>query len=200
MLTDSKAKAAKPTEKPYKLSDSGGLFLHVQPNGSKYWRLKYRYLKKEKLLSIGVYPGISLAAARKARDQAKEQLQQGQDPSVLKQLQEQQRHQAHDNSVQAIAEEWHKLKSSSWAAITAKRQMEILDKDLLPYTGRRPVGDVETYELVGVLNRIVDRGVLETAHKARQITESGVPLRQATGGRQAQPRCRSGGCTATPED
>ena len=169
MLTDSKAKAAKPAEKPFKLSDSGGLYLHVQPNGSKYWRLKYRYLGKERLLSIGVYPGVSLAAARKARDKAKDQLKAGQDPSTLKKLQAQQRQDAQDNSVQALAEEWHALKSTSWAAITAKRQQEILNKDLLPYIGRRPVGDVETFELVGVLNRIVDRGALETAHKARQI-------------------------------
>lgn len=168
MLTNTQIKAAQPAEKPYKLSDSGGLFLHIQPNGGKYWRLKYRFMGKEKLYSIGVYPGVSLADARKARDDAKVQLKQGQDPSVMKQLQEQQRQQTIDNSVQALAEEWHALKATTWAPATAKRQMEVLNNDLLPYIGRRPVSEVETFELVAVLNRIVDRGALETAHKARQ--------------------------------
>lgn len=168
MLTNSKAKAAKPETKAYKLSDSGGLFLHVMPNGSKYWRLKYRYLGKEKLLAIGVYPDVSLVQARRARDEAKEQLRASIDPSAAKQAQQLIRQQAAIDSFEALAIEWHKMKSTSWAPITAKRQNEILHNDLLPYLGRRPVNELETYELVGVLKRIADRGALETAHKARQ--------------------------------
>lgn len=169
MLTDSKAKAAKPEAKAYKLSDSGGLYLHVQPNGSKYWRMEYRHLQKEKLLSIGVYPDITLAAARKARDTAKEQLREGLDPSTMKQLQQHQRQKAAEDSFEATANEWHRLRSASWAPITAERQRAILDNDLMPYLGRRPVADLETFELVVCLKRIADRGALETAHKARQI-------------------------------
>ncbi len=74
MLTDTKIKALSPREKAYKVSDAGGLFLLINPNGSKYWRVKYRFMGKEKLLSLGVYPTITLANARKERDQAKRQL------------------------------------------------------------------------------------------------------------------------------
>lgn len=167
-LTHNDVKNAAPKEKQYKLGDSGGLFLLVKPNGGKYWRMKYRFMGKEKLLSIGVFPEVTLKAARKARDEVKALLESGQDPSLAKQLKQQQRHQEYDNSFAALAAEWHTLKSTSWAPITAKRQQEILNNDLIPYLGRRPVGNVETFELVGVLTRILDRGALETAHRPQQ--------------------------------
>ena len=85
-LTDSKVKNAKPKEKEYKLADAHGLYLLVKPNGGKYWRLKYRFGRKEKKLSIGVYPSISLKAARKQQAQAKLSLVEGRDPSESKRM------------------------------------------------------------------------------------------------------------------
>lgn len=169
MLTDAKIKAAKPKEKAYKISDSGGLFLHVMPNGSKYWRQKYRFLSKEKLLSIGTYPETSLAKAREQRDAAKAQLADGIDPSLHKQLKKQQRADEYENNFQAVALEWLAKQTNVWAPVTAKRQTALLEQDILPYLGKRPISELETFELVSCLNRIVDRGAIETAHKARQV-------------------------------
>ena len=169
MLTDTKIKALSPREKAYKVSDAGGLFLLINPNGSKYWRVKYRFMGKEKLLSLGVYPTITLANARKERDQAKRQLSEGIDPGLYRQHQKALRELDAENSFSAIAREWHQRQTSTWAPITATRLMAILERDILPYLGKRPVSELQTFELVGCLNRIVDRGALETAHKARQV-------------------------------
>jgi integrase len=169
MLTNTKIKAALPTDKAYKVSDSGGLFLLVHPNGGKYWRLKYRFMKAEKLLSIGVYPEVSLADARAERDQAKALLAEGIDPGLQKQLRKGMTEEQQANSFGAIALEWYAKQATSWAPATAKRQKAMLEQDILPYLGKRPVADLETFELVGCLTRISDRGAIETAHKARQV-------------------------------
>ncbi|TNC83669.1 MAG: integrase, partial [Thalassolituus sp.] len=128
MLTDSKVKALSPKDKSYKVSDTGGLFLLINPNGAKYWRVKYRFLGKEKLLSLGVYPEVSLAKARKGRDDAKEQLRDGIDPSLLKQQQKALKELGAENSFTAIALEWHKRQQATWAPITATRIMAILER------------------------------------------------------------------------
>ncbi|MFT5603447.1 MAG: integrase [Paracoccaceae bacterium] len=169
MLTDSKIKAAKPTERAYKLSDSGGLYLHVQPSGAKYWRCKYRFLNKEKLLSFGTYPAFSLSDARAKRDDAKIQLKNGIDPALVKQRQKNRRYEAAANSFSAIAQEWLIKQNAVLAKETAKRKLAMLENDILPYIGKRPIAEIETFELVGCLNRIVDRGTVETAHKSRNI-------------------------------
>lgn len=177
MLTDTKIKALKPREKPFKVSDSGGLFILVNPNGSKYWRMKYRWLGKEKLLAVGVYPKVSLANARKVRDEAKEQLANSIDPSLYRQHQKAKRELEAENSFAAIAREWHERQSTAWAAITARRIWAILENDILPYLGKRPIAEL----LVGCLNRIVDRGALETAHKARQVMNQVCRFAKQTG-------------------
>lgn len=169
MLTHAKIKAAQPQERPYKLSDSGGLFLHVKPNGGKYWRMKYRFAGKEKLLSIGVYPNVTLAKARAQRDEAKGLLADGIDPGLQKQLRKGRMLEDQSNNFEAITLEWFGKQSTVWAPTTAKRQKAMLDKDILPYLGKRPIAELETFELVGCLNRISDRGAIETAHKARQV-------------------------------
>lgn len=85
-LTDAKIRAAKPDEKPYKLADSGNMFLLVHPNGSRYWRLRYRFLGKEKTLALGVYPEVSLSEAREKRDAARKQIAEGTDPCEQKRI------------------------------------------------------------------------------------------------------------------
>ena len=169
MLTDSKIKSAKPKDKAYKLSDSGGLYLHVQVSGAKYWRCKYRFLGKEKLLSFGTYPALTLAKARSMRDQAKEQLKNHIDPALIKQQQKDGRYEAAANSFNAIAQEWFIKHGATLSPQTADRKKATLDNDIVPYLGKRPIAEIETYELAGCLNRIVDRGAIETAHKARSI-------------------------------
>jgi len=172
-LTDSRIKALTPKEKPYKVSDGEGLYLEVKPNNKKYWKFKYRFAGKEKKLSIGAYGNtgaqVTLKAARAALHEAKGLLDQGVDPSLHKQLRKGLTEEQQAASFKAIALEWYAKQSTSWAPATAKRQKAMLDKDILPYLGKRPIADLETFELVGCLNRITDRGAIETAHKARQV-------------------------------
>lgn len=114
LLTDIKVRTAKAQVKPYKLSDSGGLFLLVTPTGAKYWRFKYRFHSKEKLLAIGVYPTISLAEARQKRDQAKKQIVNGVDPSVFKKTAKQALKTAVEGQFEFIAREWHLKNAQNW--------------------------------------------------------------------------------------
>ena len=130
MLTDSKIKATKPKEKPFKLADAGGLYLLINTNGSKYWRMKYRFLKKEKLLSIGTYPTVSLADARKARELAKEQLLAGIDPNLAKQQKKLHQHTTAANSFKVIAQEWYDKQINIWAPSTATKQLALLNNDI----------------------------------------------------------------------
>ena len=112
-LTDVKVRTAKPQDKPYKLADGGGLYLLVNTNGSRYWRLKYRVMGREKLLSIGVYPDISLAVARQKRDEARNVLAEGNDPSALKKAEKQAKKIVAENTFESIAREWHKAKEGA---------------------------------------------------------------------------------------
>ena len=105
-LTDLKVRNAKAQDKPYKLSDSSGLFLLISPTGSKYWRFKYRFQGKEKLFAIGVYPVISLAEAREKRDQAKKQIANGVDPSLFKKTTKQALKTAIEGQFELVAREW----------------------------------------------------------------------------------------------
>ncbi|BFI64468.1 hypothetical protein okayama3_00530 [Yersinia pseudotuberculosis] len=104
-LTDIKVKSAKPTDKAYKLTDGGGMYLLVKPNGSKYWRLKYRFVGKEKMLSIGVYPDVSLADARQKRDEARKVLAAGGDPGEVKKADKLAQKLSTENTFEAIARE-----------------------------------------------------------------------------------------------
>jgi hypothetical protein len=106
-LTARQVETAKPKEKPYKLADGGGLYLLVNPNGKRYWRLKYRSLRKEKLLAIGVYPDVSLAEARSKREDAKRTLAAGNDPSLERKIEKLSRQQDAENSFEAITREWY---------------------------------------------------------------------------------------------
>ncbi|HHN3351788.1 TPA: Arm DNA-binding domain-containing protein, partial [Pseudomonas aeruginosa] len=119
-LTDSAIKAAKPAAKPYKLSDSQGLYLLINPNGSKLWRLKYRMAGKEKLLSFGTYPTVTLLQARRRRDEAKLLLSEGKDPSVERQA-ERINKQNESLTFESLAREWHAYRSPRWAKSTADK-------------------------------------------------------------------------------
>ena len=103
-LTDFALRNAKPGDKPRRLSDGGGLFLEVRPNGSKYWRMAYRYAGKQKLLALGVYPEVSAAEARKVAREAKEHLAEGRDPGLIKKILKGTN--CTENTFQAVAEEW----------------------------------------------------------------------------------------------
>jgi hypothetical protein len=113
-LTNTQAKNAKPDAKPYKLADGGGMFLLVQPNGSKYWRLKYRFGGKEKLLALGVYPELSIIEARNRREAARELLREGTDPGAAKQDKKAADKLGTAETFEAVAREWHQTKRTGW--------------------------------------------------------------------------------------
>ncbi|EAS1843445.1 DUF4102 domain-containing protein [Salmonella enterica] len=167
-LTARQISTAKPTEKPYKLSDGGGLYLLVNPNGSRYWRMKYRYAGKEKLLSIGVYPDVTLAEARDKRTQAKRILAAGDDPSEVKQAEREAKNLAVNNSFELLALEWHEHKKPNWSSGYADDIMEYLRKDIFPYIGKKAITDIKPITMLSVLKKMEERGVLDKLKKTRQ--------------------------------
>ena len=166
-LTATAVKQAKPKAKPYKLADGGGLYLHVKTAG-KYWRYKYRFAGKEKLLALGTYPDISLADARKLHQAARENLADGIDPSSYKKTKKSADQSNSANSFEAVAIEWSKTRSKK-ADSTEKRQRALLEKDLFPFIGNRPIADIDAPELLKTLRKIENRGAIETAHRANRL-------------------------------
>lgn len=178
-LTAKQIETAKPAEKAYKLYDSKGLFLHVQKNGSKYWRLKYRYLKKEKLLAIGVHPAVTLKEARAKANDARKHLADGFDPSATKQLDKLKRFEADQNSFEFAARALFERKKmpegatgrikGRWGASHHAKQLSRLKNELLPWIGRRPIESIKSTELLAVLRKIEARGHIETAHRVKGV-------------------------------
>ena len=160
--------ASKPKDKAYKLSDGGGLYLLVNTNGSRYWRLKYRYAGKEKLLALGVYPDVSLADARAKRSEAKRTLAAGDDPGEVKQSEKQAKILAVSNSFEALAVEWHEHKRPNWSQGYANDILEYLQKDVFPFIGKRAIAEIKAAEMLLVLRKMEQRGVLDKLKKTRQ--------------------------------
>ncbi|EOG6954348.1 tyrosine-type recombinase/integrase [Yersinia ruckeri] len=167
-LTDIKVKTAKPMDKAYKLTDGGGMYLLVKPNGSKYWRLKYRFVGKEKMLSIGVYPDVSLADARQKRDEARKVLAAGGDPGEVKKADKLAQKLSTENTFEAIAREWHRQKADRWSLRYRDEIIDTFEKDIFPYLGRRPIAEIKPMELLETLRRLEKRGALEKMRKVRQ--------------------------------
>lgn len=159
---------AKPKDKPYKLADGGGLYLLVNPNGARYWRLKYRVAGKEKLLALGVYPDVTLADARAKRDEAKRGIAGGIDPNEAKREEKIARELNVRNTFQEIACEWHSSKLYKWSEGYASDIMEAFNKDVFPYIGKKPISEIKPLELLNVLRRMEGRGATEKAKKVRQ--------------------------------
>lgn len=167
-LTDKKARAARPGDKAYKLFDGAGMYLLVQPDGAKYWRLKYRFAGKEKLLGLGVYPDVPLAEARLKRAKAKALLADGKDPSAERQAERRQQLLGADNSFQAIAREWHGKFKAGWGEAHAGRILRRLETEVFPWIGRRPIAEVEAPDVLQLLRRVESRGTVYTAHRVQQ--------------------------------
>lgn len=167
-LTARQVDRSRPKDKPYKLSDGGGLYLLVNPNGSRYWRLKYRIAGKEKLLALGVYPDITLAVARQKRADAKKVLAAGGDPGQEKQEEKQAKEQAVANSFERLAMEWHTHKSTSWSEGYAEHLLMYLKKDIFPFIGQKAITDISQVEMLNVLRKMEQRGVLDKLKKTRQ--------------------------------
>jgi integrase len=159
-LTDTQIRNTKPQQKEIKLFDGGGLFLLVTPAGGKLWRLKYRFDGKEKKLSFGAYPEISLLAARQKRDEARMQLAQGIDPG--KSTTEIKR-----ETFEEVALEWHQRFFTQWDEKTGGKILTQLENDVFPFIGNRPIAEITAPELLAMLRRIESRGAVYTAHRVR---------------------------------
>ena len=165
-LTATAVKQAKPRESSYKMTDGGGLFLLVKPQG-KYWRYDYRFAGKRKTLALGVYPDVSLADVRKLHLIAREQISAGIDPSEAKKIKKVTKNLVSSDSFEAIAREWFNQKMSSMSDGHKNRTMRILEKDLFPSLGSRPISNITAPEVLAVLTKVEARTV-DIAHRAKQ--------------------------------
>jgi integrase len=179
-LTDTAIRKAKPADKPVKMTDGDGMYLELQPSGARYWRLKYRIAGVEKRLSLGVYPEVSLAEARRRREEARKLIATGNDPSAQRKAEkvagdaraEVQRLEAAGvalpGTFESVACEWlktvHEAKVSAGHAARTRTRFE---QDVFPWIGARPLVDLEAPELLAVLRKIIARGAIETAHRAK---------------------------------
>ena len=167
-LNDMQIRRAKPEAKAYTLGDGQGLSLLIEPNGSKSWRFRYRFAGKPKMISLGVYPTITLADARCRRDDARKLVAEGKNPSKVRKEQKIALQTESESAFEKIATEWHQMKSAKWSAGYASDIMEAFQNDIFPYVGTRPVGEIKPLELLNVLRKIEKRGALEKMRKVRQ--------------------------------
>src|SRR5271154_3856639 len=197
-LSDAKARNAKPRTKPYKLSDGEGLFLLVTPSGSKYWRLRYFFGGKEKLLALGVYPGIKLADARAQRAQAREMLASGKDPGQAKKDAKRLASRRSANSFEVVAREWLEKRKHEWAPITAEAALARLERDILPKLGPSPIAEITAPDVLSMLRAVEDRGALDTARRVMNVCGQIFMYAIATGRAERNPVPDLRGALKTP--
>ncbi|KAF0843442.1 integrase [Methylovorus glucosotrophus] len=169
-LSDIAVRKAKPEARPYKMADGGGLFLLVQPNGSKYWRLAYRYQAKQKLLALGVYPDVSISLARERRDDARKLLAQGIDPSETKKATKAATTDKAANSFEVVAREWWASHMATKADTHKDKVLRRFELYIFPWLGSKPIADITAPQVLEVIKRIEKLGILETAHRALQTS------------------------------
>lgn len=167
-LSDTAIRKAKADGSTQRLFDGGGLYLEVTPAGAKYWRLKYRIAGKEKRLAIGVYPEITLAAAREERERARTILRAGKDPSAEKRANRVRSNIAAGNTFQAVAEDWLAVRSHGWTPLQATKERGRLVNHAFPWIGPLPIAEVGVAEIRPLLDRLVKAGHLEQAHRLRE--------------------------------
>jgi integrase len=168
LLTDTKIKSLKAKDKPYKLGDANGLYIYVTKNGTKYWRQKYRIAGKEKLLSHGEYPFISLQAARQLRDTARTLIKTGHDPSLTRKTEKI----AKQNDFESIARAWHKSQKPDWSENHTNKVIVSLEKDIFPTLGGVAITDITPPLLLETIRGIEQRGAHEQSRRVTQRCDS----------------------------
>ena len=152
-----------------KLSDGDGLYLWVYLDGRKYWRLRYWQAGKEKSLSLGVYPIVSLSDARKKRDELRKQLQAGLDPSAERKATNLRKELAAENSFEAVAREWYGKQLHTWVPHHASDVKRRLENNIFPSIGKRPIDEIQAPELLETIRKIETRGAYDLAHRVLQV-------------------------------
>jgi integrase len=168
-LTDAAVRKSKPEPKAFKMTDGGGLFLSVQPNGSKYWRLAYRFAGKQKLLALGVYPDVPLVLARERRDAARKLLATGIDPSENRRAAKATSTERAENSFEVVTREWLVSHMKSKAASHRDKVIRRFELYLFPWLGGKPIADITARQVLEAVQRVEKQGKLETAHRALQV-------------------------------
>jgi integrase len=167
-LSDIAIRRAKPSSKPVKLTDGGGLYLLVNPNGSKWWRIDYRFRGKRQTLSLGTFPDTGLADARAKRDEERKRLAAGIDPSAYRKAAKAAGVDRAGTTFELVAREWFEIQRNNWVKGHADKVWLRLANDIFPYIGSRPIAEVTAQELLATINRMVARDVVESAHRVLQ--------------------------------
>ncbi|EHK1333337.1 tyrosine-type recombinase/integrase [Salmonella enterica] len=167
-LTDIKVRTAKPSDKPFKLTDGQGMHLLINPNGSKYWRLQYRFGGKQKVLALGVYPMVSLGEARRKRDEAKKLVSDGIDPSEKKKADKIEQSEA--LTFEAVARDWHTACKRKWSDSHSERVLKSLEDNLFSSIGQRKIAELKTKDLLVPVKTVAASGRLEVAARLQQRT------------------------------
>lgn len=188
MLTETRIRTFKPSEKSVRLSDERGLYLEVTPKGGHWWRLRYRFGGKEKLISLGTYPDTGLKAARERRDAARKLLETGVDPSEARRAEKASNSQGATKSFEAVAREWHAtIHVAQVSSGHAARTLIRLEQDVFPRLGRLPIGEIKAPQLLQATRRVEARGAIETAHRVLQACGQVFRYAIATGRAERDP-------------
>jgi integrase len=197
-LSEAKARNAKPQTKPYKITDYDGMFLLITPAGGKYWRLKYYYGGKEKLLALGVYPEVSLADARERRAKARKTLAAGNDPGEVKKESKRQEVLRTSDAFETVAREWMEKRRNEWAPSSLRVKIIYLENYLLPKLGPRPITAITASEVLELLRGIEAKGTLDTARRVMQMCGQIFMYGIATGRAERNPVPDLRGALKTP--
>ncbi len=198
-LTEVACKNAKPREKQYKLADGGGLYLLVHPNGGRYWRQKYRWLGREKVLAFGTYPQVPLAEARDQRDAARKVLRGGADPGALRKQEKLVASVKAANTFEVVAREWHAAKRADWLPSHAERIMKSFEDRIFPFLGERPVADITAPEILAVVRRVEEVEALDQASRILQRIGAVIRYGIVTGRADRNPALDLRGALKSPE-
>jgi integrase len=197
-LTDTRVRNAKPTAKSYKLSDGGGMYLLVTPDGALYWRLDYRFAGKRRTLAFGVYPTVTLASARARREHARALLAKEMDPGAVKRATKRVAKLAAENTFEAVAREWLTKQRNRLAPRYNALVLARLEADIFPQIGSRHIADIGALELLEALRKVEKRGVIETARRLRQTCGQIFRYAIATGRAKEDPSPSLRGALGSP--
>ena len=197
-LSDTQLRNMKATGKAQKISDGGGLYLHLSPAGGKLWRMAYRFEGKQKTVCFGAYPALSLKEAREKRDESKALLARGIDPSLHKQAAKAASIAETANAYEVVAREWHAKYAPGWTESNAERVLARQAKDVFSFIGKRPIAQISAPELLAVLRKVEERGALDTAHRILQDTSRIFRYAIATGRAERDPGADLKGALPVP--
>jgi integrase len=197
-LTDTRIRNARPTTKAYKLSDGGGMYLLIKPDGARYWRLDYRFAGKRRTLALGIYPIVTLSDARTRREEARRLLEQDRDPNTVKKATRRAAKLASENTFEAVAREWLAKQRNRLAPRYYALLLTRLEADIFPQIGPRPITDINAPEVLEALRKVEKRGAIETARRLRQTCGQVFRYAIATGLTKYDPSTALRGALGSP--